>query len=110
MKTEIDSDMNKVNQLKEVTDALQREINSQLQPLANSSLQGIETLGNSVVALYQAPDKSAQATENQIATCKSQSKVVAKRFTDLHAKSTEILQRAGDVSLTPLVQGNRVTN
>jgi chaperonin cofactor prefoldin len=97
MRKDIDNRKNQCNQLKEATDALQRELDSQLQPLANSALQGIETLGNSIVALHQAPDKSTAATSNQVATCKGQSKIVAERFNALHTKATGILQRAGDV-------------
>jgi chaperonin cofactor prefoldin len=102
MRGDIDAAKNQCDQLKEATDALQRELDSQLQPLANSALKGIEILGNSIVALYQATDKSTAATSNQVATCKGQSKIVADRFNALHTKATGILQGASDVSLTQI--------
>jgi hypothetical protein len=108
MKGDIANTMTRVTQLQQATDALQRELDSQLQPLANTALQGIETLGNSIVTLYQAPDKSVDATSKQVATCKGQSKIVAERFNVLHAKAADILKKAGDVR-TALVYRSGLT-
>jgi chaperonin cofactor prefoldin len=98
MRKDIDTRKNQCNELKEATDALQHELDSQLQLLANITLKDIETLGNSIVILHQVPDKSMAVTANQVTTCKGQSKIIAERFNALHKKAAGILQRAGDVS------------
>jgi hypothetical protein len=98
MRSDIGTTTIRVNQLQTKTILLQRQLDSQLQPLANNALQGIDTLGNSIVALFQALDNSVDTTSKQIATCKGQSKIVADRFNTLHARAVDILQKAGDVS------------
>jgi hypothetical protein len=83
--------------------ALEHDVTTGLKPLAVSALEGIEKLGNSIVALYQAPDQSYEATKNRVATCKGQSKVVAHRFNALHARAADILKRVGKVSPSSIV-------
>jgi chaperonin cofactor prefoldin len=103
MKTDISDSKTQCDKLKKDADALDREFNSLLQSHANSAFKGIETLGSSIVTLHQSSDKSEEEKSKQIATCKGQSKVVAEKFNSLHTKSKGILQKAGDVSLTPVL-------
>jgi hypothetical protein len=83
--------------LQAVTEALQRELRTGLKPLANAALDGVEKLGTSIIALHEAPDKNYGATKEQVARCKSHSKVVAERFRALHKAAAGVLERASSV-------------
>jgi hypothetical protein len=85
--------------LRQNMDALQRQLEAGLKPPADSALQGVEKLGNSIVALHHTPDQSYEATKDLVVTCKGQSKVVAEWFNALHQQVADILKKVGDVSL-----------
>jgi hypothetical protein len=98
MRREIADSQRRCAALREETDVLRGKLQSDLKPLANKALEGVEKLGNSIVVLHQAPDKSYEATKAQIARCKGQSKVVAQRFEVLHQQAVVLLKTASDVS------------
>jgi hypothetical protein len=98
MRREIADSQRRCAALQEETDVLRQKLQSDLKPLANKALEGVEKLGNSIVVLHQAPDKSYDATKAQIARCKGQSKIVAQRFEILHQQAVVLLKTASDVS------------
>lgn len=111
MRSDISNASQRCTQLEQATNNLQQALNSTLKPLANSALQGIETLGNSIVTLYQMTQdlsKTIADSEEQVATCKGQSQIVAQRFNTLHNKAAGVLQSAGNVRHMVLGLGEKV--
>jgi hypothetical protein len=104
---DIDKGTVRYKQLSSDTTKIQNDLDVGLKPLVSSAVDGMNILGQSIVDLYNVPDKSGTSATNLIAKCKGQGQVVARRFDNLHTHSQDILRRAGDVSdnalMNPLI-------
>jgi len=97
--SDIDKGTVRYNQLSSDTTKIQNDLDVGLKPLVSSAVDGMNILGQSIVDLYNVPDKSGTSATNLIAKCKGQGQVVARRFDNLHTHSQDILRRAGDVAI-----------
>lgn len=77
---------------------IQRDLDDGLKPLLSSAIDGMNTIGGSIVDLYNIRDQNSTSATSLVAICKGQGQVVARRFNNLHESGQDILRRAGDVS------------
>jgi len=104
MSSDIDQATTRYHRLQDTTREIQRDLDNGLKPLVSSAVDGMNTLGRSIVDLYNVPDPSSTSATALIAKCKGQGQVVGRRFDDLHQKGQDLLRRAGNVSDNALVR------
>jgi uncharacterized protein YoxC len=98
MSSDIDQATIRYNRLSDDTRSIQGDLNDGLKQLASSAVDGVNSLGRSIVDLHYIQDQYSTSATSLIAKCKGQGQVLVRRFDDLHKSGQDILRRAGDVS------------